>query len=369
MAPPDTLPRVAFLTSNLGMGGAERHVELVARALRSAGREVVVLCIEEGGPRAASLSAEGVDVTSLDAGDSWWLRAPSVIGRTVRTLRRSGAGVVMTNGYSAEIVGRIAGRIAGIPVIQWKHNIGHVGRFGLRDRWTERLMRPLRARVLAVSHAQIDYLTGFLKIPRERIGCIRNVLEPSFDARRDSGPGHNRPVVICVAGFRAEKDHTTLLHAFRTVVDAHPTAVLRLVGDGPERPAAEALAGELGIVDSVEFLGNRSDVEHLLPGADVFVLASYAVENLPFAVLEAMTAELPVVATDVGALAELVLDGVTGLLVPPRDPAALATALGQLLDAPDRAREMGRAGGEHLREQFAYSDFVARLEEEVLRCG
>jgi glycosyltransferase involved in cell wall biosynthesis len=254
-------------------------------------------------------------------------------------------------------------------VIQWKHNIGHVGRFGLRDRWTERLLRPLRARVLAVSHAQVDYLTGFLKIPAERIGCIRNVLEPSFVARRSPDARRDRPVVICVAGFRAEKDHTTLLNAFRTVAGAHPAAVLRLVGDGPERPAAAALARELGIADSVEFLGNRSDVEQLLPDADVFVLASYAVENLPFAVLEAMTAELPVVATDVGALAELVLDGVTGRLVPPRDPAALAAALGQLLADPDRAREMGRAGGEHLRAQFSYEEFVARLEEEVLRCG
>lgn len=358
---------VAFLTSNLGMGGAERHVELVVRALRSAGRGVDVVCVEEGGPRAAALAAEGVPVTDLAAGDGWWLRAPVVIARAVRQLRASGAGVVMTNGYSAEIVGRIAARLAGVPVIQWKHNIGHLGRFGLRDRWTERLLRPLRARVLAVSHAQVDYLTGFLKIPRSRIGCVRNVLEPSF-AVPSGGSRTGVPVVICVAGFRPEKDHATLLHAFRAVVDTR-RAVLRLVGDGPERPAAEALARSLGLSDSVEFLGNRSDVESLLADADVFVLASYAVENLPFAVLEAMAAGLPVVATDVGALAELVVDGVTGALVPPRSATALGAALTDLLADPSRAAALGLAGRARLQAEFSFDEFVARVEEEVLRCG
>lgn len=369
MAGADGRTRVAFLTSTLGMGGAERHVELVARALRSAGHGIDVVCVEEAGRRAATLVAEGVPVVDLAAGDGWWLRAPSVVRRTVRQLRASRAGVVMTNGYSAEIVGRLAARIVGVPVIQWKHNIGHVGRFGLRDRWTERLLRPLSARVLAVSHAQVGYLTGFLRIPRERIGCIRNVLEPTFTVRAGAGPESGRPIVMCVAGFRTEKDHPTLLRAFREVVDVHPGAVLRLVGDGPGRPAAEALARELGIARSVEFLGARSDVAQLLPDADVFVLASYAVENLPFAVLEAMAARLPVVATDVGALSELVSDGVTGALVPPRDHPTLARALVRLVADPERARAMGRAGADRLRTEFSYDHFVAQLEEEVAGCG
>jgi len=192
------------------------------------------------------------------------------------------------------------------------------------------------------------------------------VLEPSFAVPATGGHA-GAPVVICVAGFRAEKDHATLLRAFRAVVDGRP-AVLRLVGDGPERPAAEALAAELGLEESVEFLGNRTDVDRLLADADVFVLASYAVENLPFAVLEAMAAGLPVVATDVGALAELVRDGVTGALVPPRDAAALARALTAVLADPDRAT-LGLAGRAHLQAEFAFDDFVARLEEELLRCG
>jgi glycosyltransferase involved in cell wall biosynthesis len=292
-----------------------------------------------------------------------------VVRRTIRFLRSSQTDVVMTNGYSAEIVGRIAARWVGIPVIQWKHNIGHVGRFGMRDRWTEWLLRPLRSRVLAVSHRQVSYLTEYVRIPEERLGCIRNVLEPSFLAGGRSDTVMGEPVVICVAGFRVEKDHLTLLRAFHAVLRSHPDAVLRLVGDGPERPKAQALARELGIEPAVEFLGNRSDVEMLLPRASVFVLASFAVENLPFAVLEAMAAELPVVATDVGALSELVVDGQTGYLVPPRNAEALAAALGRLLASPAQARDMGRAGAEHLLHEFAYDGFLARLEEEVLRCA
>ena len=106
---------VAFLTSNLGMGGAERHVELVVHALHSAGRGVDVVSVEEAGPRADALAADGVRVTDLAAGDRWWLRAPAVIAQVVRQLRLSDAGVVMTNGYSAEIVGRIA---AGSPAFR-----------------------------------------------------------------------------------------------------------------------------------------------------------------------------------------------------------------------------------------------------------
>jgi glycosyltransferase involved in cell wall biosynthesis len=175
--------------------------------------------------------------------------------------------------------------------------------------------------------------------------------------------------VVCVAGFRAEKDHGSLLRAFATVVAEHPAARLRLVGDGPERPAAEALTRELGIEPSVEFLGDRDDVAELLAGSDVLVLASYAIENLPFAVLEAMAVGLPVVATDVGALAELVDDGVTGWLVPPRDTAALATALGRLVADPERARAMGRAGRDRLDAEFSWTGFVSGLREEVLRCA
>jgi glycosyltransferase involved in cell wall biosynthesis len=372
MAQPAARPGVVFVTTELGMGGAERHVELVVDALRSAGIPVEVLCVERGGPRVAGLRAAGVRVTELDAGDRWWLTAPAVVARAVRQLTRSGAAVVMTNGYSAEIVGRTAARIAGLPVVQWKHNIGHVGRFGLRDKWTERLLRPLPARVLAVSRAQVDYLTGYLDIPRDRIGCVRNVLEstgsgstvvPVRSARAD------RPVVMCVAGLRVEKDHATLLRAFALVVRDHPDAVLQLVGDGPERAAVEDLIGELDLTGSVQLLGNRTDVGELLPTADVFVLSSYAVENLPFAVQEAMAAELPVVATEIGALAELVVDGVTGVLVPPHDPAALAAALGRVLADPDAARRMGQAGRDHLQREFSYDAFVTQLEQEVLRCA
>ena len=299
---------ITFLTSTLGMGGAERHVELVVGALTSRGVDVDVVCVEEGGPRADRLRAHGVQVLELDAGDRWWMRAPVVVRRTAGRLRADGTSLVMTNGYSAEIVGRLAGRVAGVPVVRWKHNIGHVGRFGLRDRWTERLLRPLGGRVLAVSRTQVEYLTGWLGIPGESIGCVRNVLEGGPGPADPEPPRSPEPVVVCVAGFRAEKDHPTLLRAFASVLTAHPNARLRLVGDGPERAAAEALARELDLAHAVESLGDRSDIDLLLRDASVFALASFAVENLPFAVLEAMGTGLPVVATDVGALGELVED-------------------------------------------------------------
>jgi glycosyltransferase involved in cell wall biosynthesis len=139
------------------------------------------------------------------------------------------------------------------------------------------------------------------------------------------------------------KDQANLIHAFARVRERVPEAVLLLIGDGTLRGELERLAGELGLMDAVRFLGDRSDVDRLLRGLDIFALSSLS-EGYSVALLEACAAGLPIVATDVGGNREIVRDQNNGLLVPAADPDALAAALGRLLQAPELTSTMGRAG-------------------------
>lgn len=193
--------------------------------------------------------------------------------------------------------------------------------------------------VVACSEAVRDFLVERYRYPPARVSCIRNGWSGTpLKLQRDP-----RPTIVCTANFRAQKGHPVLIEAFATVAREMPEARLVLLGDGTELPAARRQVGELGLADRVELPGPQADVWPWLAKAHVFALASHY-EPLGIAVLEAMAAGLPVVATGVDGIGELVQPGVTGELVPPGDPAALARALIAVLGDPEAARRMGTAG-------------------------
>ena len=139
-----------------------------------------------------------------------------------------------------------------------------------------------------------------------------------------------------------------------------------LIGDGPERDRLRRLALQLDIAERVVFLGSRADAPALLGCADVVALASRTVECFPYAILEAMAMRRPAVCTAVGGLPEMIEDGVTGYLVPPRDPRALAEALGRVLSSRDRGRAMGEAARRRLEERFPFAEMLRAAEHELL---
>jgi glycosyltransferase involved in cell wall biosynthesis len=169
------------------------------------------------------------------------------------------------------------------------------------------------------------------------------------------------PLVGSVGRFRPQKGYADLLVAMKQVKENAPTARLLLVGDAELQADLEAKAMSLGLDEVVTFAGVRTDVPEILTALDVFVLASLW-EGMPNAILEAMAAGLPVVATAVGGTPEVVVDGVTGLLVPPRDPTALAQAITRLLDDPDLRQRMGRAGRERVLQHFSVEQMVKRTQ-------
>jgi glycosyltransferase involved in cell wall biosynthesis len=185
--------------------------------------------------------------------------------------------------------------------------------------------------------------------------------------RRELGLDPRRRYIVTIARFHPVKDHATLLRGFAATIAGRPDVDLLLAGDGPLRPDLERLVAELGISDRVRFLGIRSDVPALLAACDVFALTSVS-EAASLTLLEAMASRLPVVITDVGGNPEIVRHDIEGLLVPRGDAHATGVALGQLLDNPARATEMGSAGRARVEGQYhlqrtvnAYFDLYRRL--------
>jgi len=176
-----------------------------------------------------------------------------------------------------------------------------------------------------------------------------------------------RPVstVLTVANLRTEKAHEVLLAAAARLVGAHPQLQFQIAGDGPRLAELRALAQSLGLAPHVTFLGHREDVPALLAGADVFVLPSRS-EAFPNGAIEAMAAGLPVVASAVGGLLDLIESGRTGLLVPADNPEAPAQPLGSLIVSPARASLLGAAAREDVTRRYSFDRMVRSFEDLYL---
>jgi glycosyltransferase involved in cell wall biosynthesis len=196
-------------------------------------------------------------------------------------------------------------------------------------------------------------------IPREKVKIIPNGINLApFDAPRTSGPG---PVVTTVANLRPGKGHDVLLRAAAEVLRQRPDVRFQFVGDGALRAPLEQQAEDLAIAAAVTFLGHRADIAAILRDTTVFAFPSL-MEAFPNGVMEAMAAELPVVASDVGGIPELVEHEHNGLLVPPGDETALAAALLSLLGDPARARALAIAGRQTIQQRYSFERMVHDFE-------
>lgn len=230
-----------------------------------------------------------------------------------------------------------------------------------------RLVRPRVHRYFAVSQATAESLVRGEGVAPERVQVVRNGVRLSRTPPATSTRNGGRPVVLTLARLDSQKGLDHLLDAAVHV----PSAEFVLAGDGPERAALEARAARLGITDRVRFLGFRRDVAELLATCDVFVLPSLY-EGLPLALLEAMAAERPVVATAIPGVNEVMAHNETGYLVPPADPAALAAALRHVLGDTDLARRIASGARERVVASFSAESVAAQVMgsyRELLRAS
>jgi glycosyltransferase involved in cell wall biosynthesis len=363
---------VLFVVGNFVAGGAERHLlELWGRISRER-FEVEIACFRAEGQFWPEVRALGWPVHELGVGRRIY-DATGVRGllRLVHHTLRFQPDVVHGYLFGPNLFAVLAGRACGVPVVAVaKRNVDAFET--RRQAFVQRLTHRWATHVTAVSEAVADSVVA-LGVPRGRVTVIPNGVDVDrFEAapadRLALGAADGEPVIGSVGCLAARKDYGTLLEALaRLAAEGRPFHAA-LVGDGPERAALEARASALGLGDRVTFLGERSDVERLLPGMDVFVLSSRE-EGIPNALLEAMAAGRAAVATAVGGTPEVLEDGATGWLVPARDPEALARALEQALERPDEAARRGAAARRAARERMSIEAMVRRHEAFYLRAA
>ena len=366
-------PRIVLhLVASPFVGGPERQMLGLAAAQRGAER-TVFLGFPEGG---------ALDERVREAGFESYLLAST--GRPLRAavreveafLRRLSPDVVITHGYKPDLVGLLAARRAGVPQLVVSHGwTGATFRVRVNEAVDKLVMRGAR-RVVAVSHRQGQRVKD-AGIRADRVVVIQNAVDVSRFAPAEEAarreieaffPSRPERIVIAAGRLSPEKGFDDLVRAAREVVDRMPGVAFLLVGDGPLRENLAGAVRAAGLDGNFALAGFRSDLDRLLPAADLFVQSSHT-EGLPNVVLEAGACAIPIVATDVGGTGEALEDGRGGFLVPPREPEQLAERIVEVLSDRAAARRMGEEARRRIQADFTFAAKAAayrRMYEECL---
>jgi glycosyltransferase involved in cell wall biosynthesis len=354
--------RVCLVIGQLGLGGTEKQVAVLAAGLRQRGVEATVVVLRAGGPREDILRAAGVPLINLGlpvAATNWQRLAVFALAlkRLQRTLRRLHPDVVHAFLLHSCVLTAPAARLARVPVCV-------AGRRSLSDYKDglglivagERVATRMTDLLIANANAVADDVVRTEGVARDKIRVVYNGLaDSSFEPAPPAELASSLPVVMCVANLRAYKGHSYLLDAAARLAERGQGCTLALVGAGPEQDRLQDQAEALGL--DVRFLGARTDIAALLARATVVVSPSLS-EGMSNSVMEAMAAGRTVVATNVGGTAELI-EG-RGVLVAPADAEALAAGLESVLRDPAAARLQARAAREWSRRFLSLDAMVDR---------
>jgi glycosyltransferase involved in cell wall biosynthesis len=355
--PPSVPLPIAFVMPRFEPGGTERQMIELVRRLDPSRWQVHIACFEKRGAwfdRAANAAASVTEfpVTSF--------RTPAVLGHLRafgRWCRANQISVVHTTDLYANIFGLPGAALARVPVrIANRREINP-------DKTAAQIAAQRAAygcahKIVANSQTAARRLLSE-RVPPGKVMVVPNgvAVEPC-PSRTPRGPLRR---AVTVANLRREKGHDVLLDAAALVIRSFPDARFEIVGGGPARDALVARAEALGVSHAVSFLGHRDDVPARLADADLFVLPSRS-EACPNAVLEAMAAALPIVASRVGGIPELVVDNRSGLLVDPDNPRALADGICRLMSEPSLGARIGQAGHAVARSRYSFERMVAAFE-------
>jgi glycosyltransferase involved in cell wall biosynthesis len=295
--------------------------------------------------------------------------------RLYRLMKRERPDIVHTHTAKAGALGRVAARLAGVPiVVHTFHGSVFKGYFDSASsqvfQFIEKALVSLSDKVVAVSPLVAEELEQRGIAPRDKIEVIylglelerfQKVAKHRGELRRELGIASDIPLIGCIGRLVPIKDIPTLLKAMKLVGTAHSEATLLVVGDGPERPALELEAYRIGVSSRVRFLGFRRDLERVYADIDVAVNCSHN-EGTPVALIEAMAAGVPVVATSVGGTPDLFLNGLLGRLVPSADSARLSEAICEVFRDTVTAHKTATKAQEHVIERFRSERLVADLD-------
>ena len=357
--------RVAMMIDSLRIGGAQK---LVTQFVSSVPRQTVESTV-------ISLRADPVPsnleiIHSVGAGlENFPARSllnVNRLRRLIHFLRQEKFDLIHTHLSYANILGSLAGHYAGIPVIATLHSTGHdpEQKSRLITRLEEFILRRFACRILAVGYTIATTFQN--RLGSRRMDVIPNGVPPAVELssqarvqlRRGIAGDENRPIIISIGRFVPAKGYDDMIEAFSILHRRDPRPVLGIAGVGKLFEQVKSQISRLELENAVNCLGARTDVPQLLAASDIYAISSHW-EGLPMALLEAMMAGLPTVATSVGDIPK-VLTPETGIVVPPRQPAALAEALYELINSPEKARAMGAAARGRAMREYSLDTWIKR---------
>ena len=358
--------RVLFVSTSMGLGGADQQLLSGARGLLERGHQVFIVSLTPLGEMGLQAQNSGIPILSLEM--SRGVPDPRGLLQLARLIRRWRPDVVHSHMVHANLMARAVRLIAPVPaLVSTIHNIDEGGRpLMLGYQLSNRLVDHMTI----VSQAAADRFIRDGIVPERLLTVLPNGIDterfrvaPDIRTSLRQSLGIDREFVwIAVGRFEIAKDYPNMIAAYREVHRLHPDAVLLVVGRGSLQPDTEALVRDAGLAGVVRFLGVRHDVPELMSAADGYVMSS-AWEGMPIVLLEAASAALPIVATAVGGNQEVVRADESGFLVPPRDSAALASAMLRLMELPESSRRgMGERGKEFVQSQYSLDRVVDRWE-------
>ena len=368
----DPRPLVAHVMYRFDTGGLENGVVNLINHMPAEHYRHAVIALTEVTDFRQRIKRDDVQFISLNKAPGHGFKLYPKLFKLFRELRPA---IVHSRNLAALEV-QFPAWLAGVPIrIHGEHgrDIGDLDGSNVTLQRVRRFYRPFVTYYLALSRDLAEYLTGIIRVPKNKVLQVYNGVDsirfhPGQPEQTVAGCPFSRPahwLLGTVGRMQTVKDQPTLARAFIRALEIEPTLKQRLrlvlIGDGPLRADCQQLLNAAGVAELAWLPGERSDIPELMRSLDCFVLPSLA-EGISNTILEAMASGLPVIATRVGGNADLVTAGTTGTIVPSADPEAMAQEIVKLANQPDTARNMGRAGRSAIEQKFSMEAMVAAYQ-------
>lgn len=359
--------KILYVNYSLDTGGIETLILELSRRIDKTRFSPAVCVFADNGRLHDEFAKSGIPVFVLRKAQGTDFFLPL---RLAGLIKKEKFNLVHTHNQAAWFYGAPAARIAGAKIIHTNHTTADYHNYHAR-RWhlIEWMLSLVTQRITTVAKSVADYMIQREGISPAKIEVVYNgvkteLYEPDVDSskkRKELALTVNNFVIGNVARLVSNKDHQTLINAFKIIAERIPEARLVIAGDGPLKNELQDLAKGLGLQDKIKLLGNRRDVPELLKTFDIFALSSLR-EGFPVVLLEAMAAGRPVVSSDVDGNAELIINDETGLIVPPGQPQVMAEAIEKLFKNPEKTKSMGLNGKKRVKEFFSFEIMISRYE-------
>jgi glycosyltransferase involved in cell wall biosynthesis len=356
--------KVLHLITSLEVGGAQHGMLLGLPRFDSQQYEHIVCSLMDRMQMADQFKNAGIQVRSLGLNSKTDV---AVVFRLRSLLREVRPDILHTYLLHSNILGRIVGRLAGVPaIIGSERTIGQARRWG---RITTKLTNPLTDAVEVNSEIGAKAIENDLGVPARKVEVVRSGLDLSaysgpskrLETRASLGLSDDQHLILFIGRLRRVKGVELGINAFAKALKEHPGAHLALAGEGDQLEFLNSLVADLGISNSVTFLGVRNDLPDLFSAADSVLMPSLN-EGFPRTAIEAMAAGKPIIATRVGGTPEAIIDGETGILVPSQDVEAMAKALTELIGDNELQFRLGKAGRDRAEKNYSLENYVSRLD-------